>query len=426
MGLSLLRRLAASAPAPVTVLAGAGAGSSTAALRQHGGGVLQVVASPRHASVLVAAGAFPGILGSAAARVHDQMPHPRVAVWVPVAGTGLPPPIPGLVEVDDGEALVRSIVALHRGLVTGARPSTGDALPDVEPNEWRGVGPYGQGGKGMTGGVPYGRPMTGRAPDRDGLELDQLAVRLGPWLAALPRGLVLDVRVQGDVVQEASVGDNPFPGPPPADVFRAALVEAVPVAEMERARAAQHLTWAGGVLRLLGLAALAARVDRAAADLDGAAAALAARLARTTRLRPPMAGVGTIAAHHAEVLGGPVARAAGIGADARLDDATYADLGFEPVVATGGDAWARWAVRLGEAARSIQLARAAGSRRTTPRGLVESPRGRIDVAGTAPSSSLLGLLPELLPGLEWGDAVVAIASLDLDVEEAAEAAPVPA
>ena len=66
--------------------------------------------------------------------------------------------------------------------------SSPDALPDLDPAPWRGVGPFGQGGTGMTGGVPYGRPLAGRADDRDGLKLDQLLVRVGPFLPPFPPG----------------------------------------------------------------------------------------------------------------------------------------------------------------------------------------------------------------------------------------------
>ena len=423
MDLTLLRRFAAGAPPPVLVLAGAGGSDVVSALRATA--AVEVVDTPRQATVLVAAGGFPGELGAAAARVHDQLPAPRGALWVP-AGSSAAPPVPELVEAADDDDLGAVVVELHRAIVTGARPSSPDAGADVEPNDWRGVGPFGQGGKGMTGGVPYGRPLTGRAPDRDGLELDQLTLRLGPWLSMLPPGLVLDVRMQGDVVQEATVGDNPFPGPPPPTVFERSVREAVPVAELERARAAHHLRWGAGMARLLGLGALGARLDAASFTLDGSAAALAGRLARASRLRPPMAGIAVVDGHHAHAIAGPVARAADHGMDARGDDEAYAALGFEPVVAAGGDAWSRWVVRMGEAARSLELAGAAGTATSGPVAIAESPRGPIGDDRRPPSAVLVDLLAELLPGLEWGDAVVAVASLDLDVEEAASVAEVPA
>ena len=48
-----------------------------------------------------------------------------------------------------------------------------------------------------------GLPMADRAEDRDGLTLDVLHLSLGPVLPAWPAGLVLDVALQGDVLQSA-------------------------------------------------------------------------------------------------------------------------------------------------------------------------------------------------------------------------------
>lgn len=419
--MSGLRRLAAAAPPPVLALAGAGGAEIVADLRATA--AVRIVTSPRHATVLLATGGFAGTLGSAAAQIHDQLPHPRVAVWVPAGPRAEPPPIRGMVVVDVTADVAEAMVTLHRDVVTGARPSSPDVLPDVEPNEWRGIGPYGQGGKGMTGGVPYGRPLPGRAPDRDGLELDQLVLRLGPWSPSLPRGLVLDVGVQGDVIQTASVAENPFPAPPPADLFARALSEPVPIAALERARAVHHLRWAAEMLRLLGLDALAERMEHAAGRPGDDAGRLARRLARSARFRPALRGLGVVEGSVAAAVGGPVARAAGHAVDARTTQAAYDGLGFSPVVVDGGDAWSRWVVRLEEAARSIGMADAAGGRLLTPTSVVESPRGPIGIDRAPPSALLLDALPQLLIDREWGDAMVAVASLDLDVEEAAVGAP---
>ncbi|RFU21739.1 hypothetical protein [Geodermatophilus marinus] len=56
-----------------------------------------------------------------------------------------------------------------------------------------------------------GLPMAQTGPDRDGLELDVLAVSLGPVLPAWPTGLVLRAEVQGDVVTGAELSwtDDP-------------------------------------------------------------------------------------------------------------------------------------------------------------------------------------------------------------------------
>ncbi|MDN5750212.1 MAG: hypothetical protein L0H64_17155, partial [Pseudonocardia sp.] len=50
-----------------------------------------------------------------------------------------------------------------------------------------------------------GLPMADRAPDRDGLTLDQLHLSLGPVLADWPAGLAVRLTLQGDVVQSAQV-----------------------------------------------------------------------------------------------------------------------------------------------------------------------------------------------------------------------------
>ncbi|HYQ63466.1 hypothetical protein [Actinophytocola sp.] len=52
---------------------------------------------------------------------------------------------------------------------------------------------------------PGGVPMADRAPDRDGLMLDQLHVPLGPALPLWPPGLIVHTRLQGDVIQDATV-----------------------------------------------------------------------------------------------------------------------------------------------------------------------------------------------------------------------------
>ena len=172
---------------------------------------------------------------------------------------------PAATVVGAGDDIVAAVVAVHRDLVVGVRPSEPPRLPDVEPAEWRGVGPHGQGGKAMTGGVPYGRPMAERDEDRDGLALDVVPVTVGPFLRAFPAGLVLKVTFAGDVVLRAEVlgwppGPGGLGGPLPddaADPFVHGARGAVPVAELEVARARHHLRWLAGLLHLYGLEALA-------------------------------------------------------------------------------------------------------------------------------------------------------------------------
>lgn len=487
-----LGRLAAAAPAPVFVLAGRGTARLAPALdRLALDPRLRFVDSPRQANVLLLAGGAASRLLRPALRVHDQMSRPRGTVWwLPgeerspaalrlartlglAAGDLVDPDRPDHADPAGGaEAVARAIVRRHRELVTGVRATEPAVLPDEEPAPWRGVGPFGQGGEGMMGGVPYGRPMAMRGPDlSDGLELDRLPVRLGPFYPPLPSGLVLDLDLQGDVIQAVTVGANPFDRPAwrgdgdrhgrDGDPFAAALTRPVPLAVLERARARHHLRWLARVLALLGLDALGRRVlglslacapvtarvaDAAegnpADDLEPPRRAvedLARRLrSRISPITPPWGlagatrGVGRIARSRLAGLG-PVARAAGLPDDARSDDPAYRALGFEPIVqrsedAEGGDAWTRLLQRLDEAVQALDLAlRAARAGDPTVGGpgvvgsagrAIEGPRGRLIPGGDPPSARLLALVAELLEGLEWGDAVVALASLDLDLEEA--------
>lgn len=413
-------RLAAGAPVPVFVLAAMGGRERVRrlALSER----VELVDSPRAATVLLVVGRLPPSLWDAARQVHDQMGAPRsTVVWDDQPLPALP--LSSLVAtVDDPMAALTAPMA-HEGHL----------LADEDPNPWRGVGPYGQGGTGMTGGTPYGRPLTGRAEDRDGLQLDQLPVTVGPFFPALPPGLVLHLKLQGDVVQEATVGDNPFaqdPGDPPVPggslaIFERALAEPVAVADLELARARHHLWWLGDALRLHGLPAMGERSWRLAAGLrsaDGRAVArLAAAVRRSQVLRWSVRGVAPTDPSSVSERGmGPVARAAGRPEDARQLDPAYAALGFAPVVQWApADAAARWRQRMAEIEQALDLAQRADGARTTPVGVVEAPRGCIVAGAAAPSASLMGMAGRLVTGLEWGDAVAAIASLDLDVEEAA-------
>lgn len=424
---SALLRLAVDAPVLVFAVAGVGAREAVQRLRLSE--ELRLVDTPRAASVLLVAGGVPDALAEPLARVHDALPHPRCTVWW---GLGARPdgvvarfPNPVLVADD----AVAAIVGAQRDLLVGRRRSDPPILPDLDPTPWRGVGPYGQGGSGMTGGTPYGRPMAELGADRDGLRLDVVPGTVGPFFPRFPPGLVLDVTLAGDVVVDAAVGPNPFSGAGAAGLmprpglrpFPRALSEPVSVAELEVARAREHLRWLADALIAHGLPALGTRAVRLAARVgpgDGASVrALARALSWTQVLRWSTAGVGRIAGEDAASIGGPVARAAGVVEDARTEDPAYRALGFEPVVHRDGDVAARWRQRLAEAAQALDLAARAGDRRTEPTGRVESPRGVL-APGSAPTARLLPLLPRLVRGLEWGDAVATVVSLDLDLEEA--------
>ena len=429
MGLrEALLRLAADAPVPVFAVAGGGAREAVQRLRLSE--ELRFLDTPRAASVLLVAGAIPETLAEPLARAHDALPHPRCTVrWT----LGARPdsavarfPDPVLVD-DDAEG---AIVSAHRALLAGRRRSDPPILQAVDAAPWRGVGPYRQGGSGMTGGIPYGRPMAELAADRDGLRLDVVPVRVGPFFPRFPTGLALNVTLAGDVVVDAAAELNPFitgssPGfvPRPGLLpFLRALSEPVRVAELELARAREHLRWLADALVAHGVHSLGHRVLRFAARVgpgdEASMRSLARALGWTQILRWSTAGIGRVAGEELAGIGGPVARAAGVTEDARAEDPAYQALGFEPIVLQGGDVAARWRQRLAEATQSLTLAARAGDRHTEPAGRAESPRGLL-TPGSSPTTRLLPLVPRFVQGLEWGDAVATMISLDLDLEEAA-------
>lgn len=448
----LLANVASRASARVFALEGVDAPGAIDRLRLQSG--IELVDTPRSATVLLVAGRIPPPLHEAARRAHDAMAHPRgVLQWIGQESDDNVPfsnVSPARLVASDGDQLALLAAALHAlqgSLLNGERTSSAALLPDVDPAPWRGVGPYGQGGSGMTGGVPYGRPITGRAPDRDGLELDQLPVRVGPFFAPFPAGLVLDIKLQGDVVQEVLVPGNPFAAPtadigPPEtgydqNPFRIAAVHAIPIAELERARARKHLRWLAHALRVHGLGELGRRCLWLVEAVGGADLTHAADQVRKLRrfverslsLAWATSSVGRI--DPSQLAGkalGPVSRAAGIVVDARADDPAYRDLGFETRVQSpgrdGSDARDRWRQRMDEIVQSLDLAARAGDRHTGGPGcLVEGPQGVLagarDDHWRDPSARLIELLPDLAEGLEWGDMVATIVSLDLDVRAAA-------
>ena len=425
--------LAAAAEVPVFPVVGAGGRTVAEELPLLPG--VRVADSPRAATILLVIGRVTRALLRPLLAVHDQLAPPRASMHWPVGpfDDEVAEALPGIALGRPGGA--DELRRLHGDLLRGRRPSDSPALLDIEPARWRGVGPYGTGGTGMTGGVPYGRPLPGRADDPDGLALDQLPVQLGPFFPALPPGLVLDLGVQGDVIRTAAVGPNPYdawPGdPPPGPLdtapFLGALYEPTSIAGLEVARAQHHLRWLASVLRLHGLAALGTRSLDLASRLtaaDGTAVErLARRLRRSRSLRSATTGVGVLAPGVIE--SGPVGRAAGDAVDGRLDDPSYATLGFEPVLHHEGDAWSRLLQRLGEAQQALDLAERAGERIRDPGPPLEGPRGALAIDGGLPSGALMAVLPDAITGLEWADAMAAVASLDVDVEEAA-ASPVSA
>ncbi|MTV27788.1 hypothetical protein FTX61_20570 [Nitriliruptoraceae bacterium ZYF776] len=427
---TLLRRLADAAPVRVFTVAGIGAREAVQDLRLDPR--VRVVASPRQGNLLLLAGGLTEALRTAAVAAHDAMPPPRgVVMWTHNREAPTGTAIPGAV-VATGPEIVATLVTTHRALLSGERDSTPPVQPDVDPAPWRGEGPYGQGGSGMTGGVPYGRPMATREDDRDGLSLDALPVPVGPLFSGFPDGLTARVTFKGDLVHRFELGPNPFVTAATTradDPFIRALEERVAIAVLEQARARALLRWTADALRLHGLDALAVRVLSLAGRAGPEHVATVRRLRRWIT-RSVVTGWQTRRVGHLETtqlvgLGaGPVSRAAGVSEDLRADDPVYQRLGFVPIRSSDGDVAARWQQRLIEAEQALELAGRAGELVTGGQGEIESPRGRLAL-DDSPTGRLLELVPDLVTGVEWGDAVATLASLDLDLPEVAAVTTVP-
>ncbi|SFI03454.1 hypothetical protein [Modicisalibacter xianhensis] len=410
MAVSWLRQLAARSRVPVFPVWGWHDDALLARLALSS--QVELVDSPRHASVLLVIGEIPAALRDGLRRLHDQLPAPFAAVWLrgaPIVALGAP------VQIARDDQLIETLVRTHRELMLGQRESAPRLLPDEPPNPWKGLGDDGHGGEGMMGGNPYGRPMAMNMQNdlRDGLTLDSLTFRLGPFFPLLPAGLCAEVTLQGDVIQSWETRHAALPQRLDP-IFHAARQHPVSIADLELARARHHLVQLYRALHLAGLehvahqaVSLSQRLT-SSSRLDG----LRRQLMRSGIFRlAAMDGVqldGELASH----LGGPAARAAGLEVDLRTNDASYQSLGFRPQYRTAGTTRARWEQWLGEIKQSLQLARQAerDNLHTANTGAVETPRGPWADERPADGSALLD---EVLPGLEWDEAMTLIASLDL-------------
>ena len=259
MALSILERFAGRADVPVYLAVGENGLPRAEALSLRAG--LRPVASPRAAAILVVAGTPRPEDRHDLARLHDQTGRPRATLWWGA-----------LRSFDhgsfvDGEAdPLPALRGLWTELVSKQREDEPDLLPDVPPNPWRGIGPNGQGGKGMMGGTPYGRPMAMTDADpRDGLELDAYTAEFGPFLPMFPPGLVLNLTLQGDIIAKAEVARPAMPQPEAAWSGRAMAARVVALLGLSAAAARLR---AGGMPALRAAGALGA-LSGLAPDAEG-------------------------------------------------------------------------------------------------------------------------------------------------------------
>ncbi|MDX1540206.1 MAG: hypothetical protein R3349_02260 [Geminicoccaceae bacterium] len=386
-------------------------------------GLVRPVGAPHDSDLLLLSGRMPETWAGALGALFDTLALPRLAVWLrPDREARAPEGLP-LVELDPDhpdQDLIRE------RLLDPSASANHPILPDEPPSPWRGEGDHGQGGEGMMGGKPYGRPMAMVGNDPDGLMLGALSTSLGPFFPALPSGLQLKLTLQGERISSVDEVINWFPDCP-ADALetvdltlRAAQGDEVPAAEIERARIRAHLCAMASILDLAGLPAVARRLYLADTEEPGRLKRLF-RAAEWRGLHRVLTGVGVIDQDQAQELGlvGPAARASGTAEDARSRDSTYRDAGFAPTTTTGGDTWARWTVLRDECLQSASLILKLEERTTRA---AEGPRGvwRKDGDGIAGASRAnLAALGSVLPGQLWPDALLTIASLNLDMREAA-------
>ena len=240
------------------------------------------------ADVLAVVGEPGDDLAAVLDHVWSQMSEPRVRVHV------------------RHEAEVAGLLARARDQLvdgSGGRPAkvragfTPSAEAMAHGDDHGGDGGHDHGGDGghdHDAMMPDGIPLAEGAADRDGLEMDELHLPLGPVLAHWPAGLVLTVTLHGDVVVDAGVEQlASIADPRPDD----------PVV-----RAARLLDAAGSVLALAGLPAESARAvalrDRCldgdlGGDLGGGSevTALGDRIVRRRALRWVLGGLSIEGSH---------------------------------------------------------------------------------------------------------------------------------
>jgi hypothetical protein len=264
----------------------------------HGRG-WRLAESPASADALVVVGDLGPELRDVVERLWDAMPGPRARAEATVV---------------DAEGALDDVAA---ALLDPARQSEDASTRAPEPDLARDHGDMDH--EGMDHGdmdhgdmdhggmdmAPGGIPLAGGSDeDRDGLEMDELPLRLGPVLPGWPAGLVIDVALHGDLVVKAS-----------ARVLGSVAAGGDPESATPTVRAARHCDEAATVLDLCGWtegAGLArsardALLDRAGDDGRGALIDLRHRVEHSRLLRWSLREVGVVTEQHAADLDLPEA-----------------------------------------------------------------------------------------------------------------------
>ncbi len=413
VAVNLVARFAARAKVPVFCLPGHGGRQACRELRLDSR--IRLVNSPRHAAILLLAGTMPSELKPAIRHMHDQLPEPRgVLLWNSDSGASAFERST-IIESQGGYPPADAIVALFRNLLWERQPSTPLFGPPQNPVSWQGKGDYGQGGKGMMMGKPYGRRMGMTDEDiRDGLQLGSTMVSLGPFLPWMPPGLRFMVTLQGDVIQQLKCKAPDMPGPDLDEVFLRALTEPVPIAAIEIARARHHLSSVADLLFLLELGDYGRQALRVMEETAPGRAQPVRQLERSLKRIGfyYFSGSGAGRLPEDAVAGlGLVSRTAGLAEDARLDDPSYRTLGFTVVTGKRADAGALCRQRMAEAAQAVELAGRAGEMLREPGPPLEGPRGIVRREKTFVWQDLL---EKQAVGMAWDAFVTLLVSLDID------------
>jgi len=223
----------------------------------------------------------------------------------PSTGTDQPVESPDAGGMDHS-GMTEDVPAMDHAAMGHDAPPEDEAGADMAEMDHAAMG-HDMGGMSME--LPGGLSMADRAPDRDGLMLDVLHLRLGPLLRSWPAGLVLDVVLQGDVAQAATCS----------------TVDAQPGGPGQGRQADAAVARLDSAARLLDLAGWEAAADSARRlrdriEVDGSTPAtttdlarLTARVRRSLSLRFALRDLGVLTARRAGELGitGPAARADG-------------------------------------------------------------------------------------------------------------------
>lgn len=176
--------------------------------------------SPADADVLAVCGVPGPELREAIGRVWDQLPGPRVRADIPdleMVESALDRAAVQLVDIDMHRNDARQRVQSPDLTGEHAHTDHGDHLDHMQMNHSE----HQHMDHGAMDMAPAGIALAEGGDDRDGLEMDELHVRLGPVLRYWPAGLVVRCSLQGDVLArtEASVLDSNFgDGDPPSDL----------------------------------------------------------------------------------------------------------------------------------------------------------------------------------------------------------------